>query len=228
MRIIVIIPAYNEEKCIEKVVKGIKEMHQEMTVLVVNDGSKDQTEQKAVQAGAEVISLPHNLGIGGAMQTGYMYAYQYHYDIAIQMDADGQHKPEELKQIMRPLLQQQADLALGSRFIQHSSYKSSLSRRIGIIILAFVVSLMTRVKIKDVTSGFRAVNAKGIKLFSEDYSTDYPEVDSLVLAHKSGFRIKEVPVEMEQRQAGFSSIHSWKSIYYMIKVTLSVLVKSVR
>lgn len=225
-KVVIIIPAYNEEKSIGKVVRTILSLHPEFSVLVVNDGSSDQTALVAAKAGANVITLPQNLGIGGAVQTGYLYAYRHGYDIAVQVDADGQHKPEELDKIILPLLRGEADLVLGSRFVEKTSYQGSASRRAGIMILSKLVSLVTRQPLKDVTSGFRAINRRGIELFAREYSTDYPEVDSLVYMKKKGYRIKEVSVEMEQRAAGVSSITALKSAYYMVKVTLSILMKS--
>lgn len=227
-KVVIIIPAYNEERSIGNVVSTILALHPEFSVLVINDGSTDHTASVAEKAGAKVVTLPQNLGIGGAVQTGYLYASRHGYDIAIQVDADGQHKPEELDKIILPLLRGEADLVLGSRFVEKTRYQSSAGRRTGIMILSSLVSLFTRQPLKDVTSGFRAINRRGIELFAKDYSTDYPEVDSLVLIKKKGYRIKEVSVEMEQRTAGTSSITALKSAYYMIKVTLSIVMKSFR
>lgn len=228
LKVAIIIPAYNEENSIGAVVRTIHSLHPNFTVLVINDGSADRTAAVATAAGANVITLPQNLGIGGAVQTGYIYAHRHGYDIAVQVDADGQHKPEELEKVLAPLVQGEADLVLGSRFVEKTSYQSSLSRRTGIVILSGLVSFFARQPLKDVTSGFRAINRRTIEMFAKDYSTDYPEVDSLVLVKKKGFRIKEVSVEMEQRVAGTSSITMIKSGYYMIKVTLSILMKSFR
>jgi glycosyltransferase involved in cell wall biosynthesis len=228
LKVCIIIPAYNEERSIFHVIREILQLHPDFTVLVVNDGSSDRTEQVAKSAGADVITLPQNLGIGGAVQTGYRYAAARGYDIAVQVDADGQHKPEELDKILEPIRQDEADMVLGSRFVEQTGYRSSAGRRTGIIILSSLVTLFARQPLKDVTSGFRAINRKVIKMFAEDYSTDYPEVDSLILVKKEKFRIREVPVEMEQRQTGSSSITSLKSVYYMIKVSLSIMMKSFR
>jgi glycosyltransferase involved in cell wall biosynthesis len=223
-RVCIIIPAFNEEKSIFSVIERILQLHPEFTVLVVNDGSTDLTAAAAKSAGAKVVTLPQNLGIGGAVQTGYRYAAANGYEIAVQVDADGQHKPEELDKIIAPILLGQADMVLGSRFMHKTSYRSSASRRTGILLLSSLVSMLSGQQLKDVTSGFRAVNRRGIEMFA--HSTDYPEVDSLIMMKKNKLRIREVGVEMEQRQAGHSSITPIKSAYYMIKVTLSVMVKS--
>ncbi|WP_307167973.1 glycosyltransferase family 2 protein [Carboxydocella sp. ULO1] len=225
---IVIIPAYNEEKSIGIVVKKILKIYPEFTILVIDDGSNDNTADIAFQAGAKVIRLPQNLGIGGAVQTGYLYALYNKYEIAIQIDADGQHKPEELHKILKPIVEKEADLVIGSRYVKKTQYKSTFSRRVGMIILSALVSLITKQVFKDTTSGFRAANRKVIKLFAKEYSTDYPEVDSLVVAKMYGLNIKEVSVEMEQRIAGSSSITPLRSVYYMIKVSLSLLVRAIR
>ncbi len=225
-KVVVIIPAYNEQDSIGLVIKQVLQYH--CTVLVIDDGSSDQTGSAAAKAGAEVISLPQNLGIGGAVQTGYLFAFRHGYDIAVQVDADGQHKPRELHKILQPLLDGEADLALGSRYIAKTSFKSSFSRRTGMILLSLLVTMLTGQRIYDTTSGFRAANRKVIELFAHEYSTDYPEVDALVLARKNGMRIKEVSVEMDQRCAGESSITPFRSAYYVTKVILALLVRSLR
>jgi glycosyltransferase involved in cell wall biosynthesis len=227
-KVCIIIPAYNEENSVPNVIRKILRLHPFFTVLVINDGSSDRTSAVAKAAGADVITLPQNLGIGGAVQTGYIYAAKNGYDIAIQVDADGQHKPEELDKIIAPIIRNEADMVVGSRFVERTSYQSSAGRRTGIVILSSLVSLFARQSLKDVTSGFRAINRKGIEMFAKDYSTDYPEVDSLILAKKKKLRIQEVSVEMEQRHTGTSSITMIKSAYYMIKVTLSIMMKSFR
>lgn len=227
-KILIIIPAYNEENSIQDVVRELLAVPANLTVLVVNDGSADHTAEQADLAGAEVISLAYNLGIGGAVQTGYIYAERHHYDIAVQVDADGQHKPRELSRLLQPIFCGTADMVLGSRFVTRTQYRSSFSRRLGIIVLSGLVSIMNRQRIYDVTSGFRAVNHKGIALFARDYSTDFPEVDSLVLFKHHGLRIQEISVEMEPRLTGRSSITKLKSLYYMLKVSLTLLMRMIR
>jgi glycosyltransferase involved in cell wall biosynthesis len=227
-RIVAIIPAFNEEKNVSDVIEGLKRLGPHVTPLVIDDGSSDRTAEVARRAGAEVISLLQNLGIGGAVQTGYLYALERNFDIAVQVDADGQHKPAELTKIIEPLLRGEADLVLGSRFVERTSYVSGTTRRFGIRILAAFVSALNHQRLYDVTSGFRAVGRDGIKLFAVDYATDYPEVDSLVLFKKKGLRIVEVPVEMEPRQEGSSSITPLRSVYYMLKVTLVLFMRSLK
>jgi glycosyltransferase involved in cell wall biosynthesis len=227
-RIVAIIPAFNEEKSVANVVRGLLRIGPNVTPLVIDDGSSDRTAEVAREAGAEVISLLQNLGIGGAVQTGYLYARKRGYDIAVQVDADGQHKPDQLMKIVEPLLRGEADLVLGSRFVERTSYVAGSARRLGIRILASFVSAINRQRLYDVTSGFRAIGRKGIELFAVDYATDYPEVDSLVLIKKRGLRIVEVPVEMEPRQEGSSSITPLRSVYYMVKVTLVLFMRSLK
>lgn len=227
-KILIIIPAYNEGGSIRHVIEDVQKHCPTADILVVDDGSKDRTKEIAKRCGANVITLPANLGIGGAMQTGYRYAYRRGYDIAVQVDGDGQHKAEELRHILEPLLDGDADLAIGSRFINQTGFLSSKSRRIGIKILSTIVSTITRMRVLDVTSGFRAANKRAIAVFESDYATDYPEVDSIVLIHRSGLRIREVPVIMEARVSGTSSISAIKSVYYMIKVTLALFIRSLK
>lgn len=228
IKCLAIIPAYNEQETVGMVVDKIFRELPGATVLVVNDCSTDDTSIVARQAGALVIDLPQNLGIGGAMQTGYIYAFVNDFDIAFQIDADGQHPPEELHKLLLPLLSNEADMILGSRYVEKTRYESTFSRRLGMVILSFLISIFARQKIMDTTSGFRGINRNIIKIFAKEYSTDYPEVDALVLIKKNGFRIKEISVEMKQRLGGQSSITPIKSAYYMIKVSLSLLIRSLR
>lgn len=227
-KIIILIPAYNEEKSIKDVIEKTKKNISEADILVINDGSKDQTAQKASEAGAIVVELPFNLGIGGAMQTGYLYAKQNNYDIAIQCDGDGQHDPVYIRNIIEPIIQDNADMVVGSRYLQKTLYKSKFMRRIGILFFSGFVSMLIGKKITDPTSGFRAVNQKIIEYFARKYPLDYPEVDVLVRLNNHNFRIMEVPVEMKERQGGRSSITPLRSIYYMTKVSLALIVNSIR
>ncbi|RMG04629.1 MAG: glycosyltransferase family 2 protein [Nitrospirae bacterium] len=223
-RCLIIIPAHNEEDALSRVLKDLEENVPRYQKVVVNDGSTDNTSAVARANGVVVIDLPYNLGIGGAVQTGYRYAFINNYDIAVQFDADGQHIAKEIPLLVNPVLHGEADLVVGSRFLKESGYTSSVMRQVGIKILAGVISLITRSKITDPTSGFRAANRKVIEFFNRVYPDDYPEPESLVLLHKAGFKVREVPVRMRKRQAGDSTITPMRAIYYMIKVLLSIFV----
>lgn len=228
MKILVIIPAYNEEGAIGFVIEGIRGSMPEADILVVNDGSGDNTSAKAAHAGARVLDLPFNLGIGGAMQTGYQYARDHDYDIAIQVDGDGQHNPAYIRDLVAPLCSDTTDMAIGSRYVERTAYKSTVGRRTGMIFFSTLISLLTNQRVKDTTSGFRAVNKKVIQYFARHYPPDYPEVDVLVKLFKKNFRVVEMPVEMNPRRNGRSSITPLRSIYYMIKVSLSLIIGTLR
>ncbi len=223
-KVLVIIPAFNEEGSIEKVIEGIKINLPQATVLVVNDGSKDLTSDIARNNGALVLDIPFNLGIGGAMQAGYQYAYEKGYDIAIQVDADGQHDPKEIAKLLKVLEEKKMDVAMGSRFIGDLGYKSSTMRRIGISIFSRVISMIVGQKITDPTSGFRAANRKAIQLFASNYPQDYPEPEVVILLHQCRLKMGEVPVGMSERHSGESSITKIRSVYYMVKVLLAIFV----
>jgi glycosyltransferase involved in cell wall biosynthesis len=222
--ILVIIPAYNEEGSVGKVVEEVRSHYPQIKTLVVNDGSTDLTSEKAKASGAIVLDLPFNLGIGGAMQAGYQYACQRGYDIAVQVDADGQHDPKEIIKLLPALQAKEADVVIGSRFIGDSEYKSSFMRRIGITIFSGVISMIVRQKITDPTSGFRAANRKAIQLFASNYPQDYPEPEAVVLLHQCRLKMGEVPVGMSERYSGESSITKIRSVYYMVKVLLAIFV----
>ncbi|MGZ3512717.1 MAG: glycosyltransferase family 2 protein [Thermodesulfobacteriota bacterium] len=223
-RALVIIPAFNEEGSLDRVVRGVNTHLPQAHVLVVNDGSTDRTSEKAKASGATVLDLPFNLGIGGAMQAGYRYAYEKAYDIAIQVDADGQHDPEEIRKLLAALEVQKVDVAIGSRFIESSEYKGSIMRRIGIAIFSGVISTIVKQKITDPTSGFRASNRRAIQLFASNYPQDYPEPEVLILLHQCHLKMGEVPVGMSKRYFGESSITKIRSVYYMVKVLLAIFV----
>lgn len=223
-----IIPALNEESTVARVIRSIAEATDEVDVVVISDGSTDRTAEEALAAGAYVIELPVNLGIGGAMQTGYRYARERGYAFAVQIDADGQHDPGDLPRLLAHARSGAADMILGSRYIEKTAYRSSRSRRVGMILLATLVRLAVGYPIKDTTSGYRVVNRRTIELFSSRYPLDYPEVEVLVLLHRHRMRVLEVPVEMKERQAGESSITTLKSAYYMFKVSLAVLLEVMR
>lgn len=226
LNILVIIPAYNEEASIGSVIREVREHAPEADILVINDGSTDRTESCAREAGAKVLTLPYNVGIGGGMQTGYLYAKQMGYDIAVQMDADGQHPAEELRKLIAGITEQ--DLVIGSRFLGEATFRSSTARRMGIAFFSRLVSWVTGERFTDTTSGFRAAGRKVIELYARYYPTDYPEVESIVYLKHQGCRIAEIPVEMRPRTTGRSSITPWRSAYYMVKVTLSVLMSALR
>ncbi len=223
-RILVIIPAYNEEDSIGRVIEDVRTNCPQMDILVVNDGSADHTSDRARASGVVVLDLPFNLGIGGGMQTGYKYAAEKGYDIAIQVDGDGQHDPKEIPKLLQTLEERKVDVAIGSRFITDLEYKATTMRRVGITVLSKVISIMVRQKITDPTSGFRASRQKAIQLFAVNYPQDYPEPEVVVLLSKSGLKMAEVPVTMSQRYSGESSITKIRSIYYMVKVLLAIFV----
>ncbi len=221
---LVIVPAFNEEKVISKVIDDIRHNFKATDIVVINDGSTDKTADNARQAGAKVINLTINLGIGGAVQTGFMYAHQEHYDVAIQFDGDGQHMGDQITSLTSPILSGEADVVIGSRFLDRKGYSSSFMRRFGIIVLSSINSFVLGQKITDSTSGFRAYNKCAIEFLSSNYPQDYPEPESINVLVKNGFRIKEVYVKMMARMEGNSSITSLLSIYYMLKVMLAILV----
>lgn len=223
MKNLVIIPAYNEQGSIEKVIKKLRDDCPEADYVVINDCSKDNTLKVLNDCGANYISLPLNLGIGGGVQTGYKYALQNGYDIAIQIDGDGQHDTAYLRKVIQPILEGQADIAIGSRFIDKEGFQSSGMRRAGIKFLSMLIRFVCGTNVNDVTSGFRAVNRRFIKVYAEEYPVDYPEPEAIVKASLLGARIKEIPVIMKERESGESSISAWKSIYYMIKVSLAIV-----
>jgi glycosyltransferase involved in cell wall biosynthesis len=221
---IAIVPALNEEQTVGRVIDEIRAFDPGFDIVVVDDGSTDRTAGVAADRGAHVLRLPFNLGIGGAMQTGFRFAFEQGFDVAVQIDGDGQHDPSQLTKILGPVLAGEADLCVGSRFTGEGAYRSSFVRRIGIKIFARVVSAVVRQKVTDTTSGFRAVNRKGIALFAVDYPHDYPEVEATVMCVKHKLRLVEVPVEMRERGGGVSSITALRSVYYMSKVLLAIFV----
>ncbi len=230
MKVLLIIPAYNEEENIVRVYQKIKKSDKSLDVIVINDGSKDKTGILCKENHIPCINLVHNLGIGGAVQTGYKYALHNNYDIAIQFDGDGQHDVAYIKTLMEPIIEKKANMVIGSRFIDKmsSNFKSSRTRRIGITLISFFIKLVTGKKIYDTTSGFRAIDRTLIEEFSTNYPVEYPEPVSTTEALKNKYTVVEVPVSMNERELGKSSIHTWKSAYYMINVILSILVVGIR
>lgn len=234
VRVLLILPAYNEQETIVNTVSRIRDARFPAGVavdyLVINDGSADGTETLCRAHGIPCLSLVRNLGIGGAVQTGYLYAARMGYDAAVQFDGDGQHDIGSLEALLRPLLEDRADFTVGSRFLagEDGGFRSTLLRRVGIRYLSGLIRLLTGKRVLDVTSGYRAANRKALEYLAGDYPVDYPEPESLVLLHKRGFRVEEVPVKMFQREGGQSSIGSLQSVYYMIKVTLAIVCAAMR
>lgn len=229
-RILIIIPAYNEEKNIAKVIQSLYDADETYECLVINDGSRDNTQHEAEACGlATVIQLPANLGIGGAVQTGFKYAFYNDIDYAIQFDGDGQHLASEIPKILAPLQANDYDVCIGSRFVEKTlGFQSTFMRRIGIRIFEWMNRVLIRKKITDSTSGFRAYNKQAIAFLAANYPTDYPEPETVILLGKNDFRIREVSVEMIERQGGESSISGLKSAHYMIKVILAMLMTAQR
>jgi glycosyltransferase involved in cell wall biosynthesis len=228
MEILVIIPAYNEAHSIGEVISQVKTSMPEADIVVVDDGSTDATATIAQAAGAFVVSLPNNLGIGGAMQTGYIFAAETGYDIAVQVDGDGQHDPTEICDLINAMEEYQADVVIGSRYVEDRGYITPFLRRVGIFILAYIVSLIIRQRVTDTTSGFRAVNRRVIEFCAREYPRDYPEPESVVLFRRAGFRVREIPVTMNPRYGGQSSITPMRSFYYMVKVLLAIFIGLLR
>ena len=234
-KILLIIPAYNESENITNVYNTIKEYNErtddiKLDYVIINDGSTDNTMEICKKYNMNVVELINNLGIGGAVQTGYLYAYQNGYDIAVQFDGDGQHDVNYVANICKPLIEENVDLCIGSRYLDNTSskFKSTFMRRFGKNIISIIIKICTGKKITDPTSGFRAANRDIMKLFAKDYPTDYPEPESIVNVIKSGYKVTETPVSMNERVGGKSSINVLKSAHYMIKVSISLIIDSLR
>lgn len=223
-RVLVIIPAYNESETIAEVVQSVRTQTPGYEVVVIDDGSADDTAAIARRAGANLIRLPYNMGIGSAMQTGYRYALQEGYDIAVQCDADGQHPVHQIERLVTLVGEGKADLVIGSRYVADTDYHPSFSRRVGKSLLSRLVSSVTGGGITDTTSGFRAMNTDVLALFAQHYPDDYPEAEALVTLYKNGLKAVEVPVDMLQRQGGISSISPRRAIYYIVKVSLAIFI----
>ena len=219
----VVVPAFNEGRSIASVVQSIEEHMPRATVAVVNDGSRDDTAQRAREAGATVLDLAINLGIGGAVQTGFKFALERGFTYVIQIDGDGQHDPSESRHLIETLVDGGADIAIGSRWLGRGDYVAARNRRYGMKILESIVSWRAESRFTDTTSGFRALNRRAIALFAEHYPRDYPEVESIVVAHHYGLTVVEVPVAMKQREHGESSIRGLKSLYFMVRVTMGLM-----
>ena len=222
-KLIAIIPAYNEAENIEKVLADLMENAPECDHVIINDCSKDDTEKISRERGYNVISLPVNLGIGGAVQTGYRYARKHGYEYALQFDGDGQHRADQIRKMLKVMTDEpQTDMVIGSRFIEKDGFQSSRLRRFGIGYFTKLIKLLTGVVITDPTSGMRLVNKRLIDVFAEDYPRDYPEPDSEVQILRKGYKVCEVPVLMQEREGGKSSISIKAGVYYMIKVSFAI------
>jgi len=224
---LIIIPAYNEEGSIARVVEHIHKHVPQADILVVDDGSRDRTARRARESGAMVIRLPYNMGIGSAVQSGFLFAKEKGYHFCVQVDGDGQHPASEIPRLLAAL-ENGMDMAIGSRFVESTNYRPPFFRAMGIKIFSFLVSLIVGRRVYDTTSGFRACGRKAIVLLTETYPHDYPEVEALITLHRNGMRFVEVPVEMNYRQEGRSSISAKAGAYYMMKVTLAVLVAVIK
>ncbi len=220
-----VVPAYNESATIVGVVEALHKHAPRFDTLVVDDGSTDNTDALASHAGARVLKLPFNLGIGGAVQTGFVYAREHAYDFLAQVDADGQHDAAELQRLVAEMEAEGVDMVCGSRFLTDDHrYPAPISRRTGIHIFAFLLSRIVGMRVSDPTSGFRLYNRRAIELFARDYPHDYPEVEAVLMLHHHRLRMREIPVKMYTRGGGVSSISTGKSAYYMIKVLLALFV----
>ena len=222
-RIAVIIPAYNEEKTIGSVVRGVKELGDGYEVIVINDCSRDATTRNAEAEGATVLELPVNLGIGGAVQTGLKYALASGFDACVQVDGDGQHPPQEIPKLIEPLFDNGFDMVVGSRFLG-GTYRVPLMRALGIRVISLFLKITMGVSFRDTTSGFRALSMPAMEFFASCYPQDYPEPESLLLAYIKGFKVAEVAVEMNYREHGISSITPIHAVYYMTKVLLAMVI----
>ena len=229
MKILLIIPAYNEEENILNTCKTIEKSNQKVDYIVINDGATDNTEKVLKENNINHIKLVNNLGIGGAVQTGYKYAYENDYDIAIQFDGDGQHDVNYVSNICEPLISGQADMCIGTRYLDksESEFQSTFMRRLGANIISVFIKILCHKKITDPTSGFRAVNKKVIEEFAKNYPTEYPEPESTVSLLVNGYKVQEVPVSMNERIGGVSSIRLWKTADYMVKVVLAIIIDSI-
>ena len=227
VRILVIVPAYNEADNIATTIESIRKNAPGTDILVINDGSRDETLQILKDCSVSYLNLRTNLGIGGAVQSGYIYARENQYDYAVQIDADGQHDPSYILEMVRWMQENQIDVGIGSRFITKQGFQSSAARRMGIHFLSNLIRLNCGVRIYDVTSGYRIANRRFIEVFARDYSDDYPEPDAILTAVRHGGKVAEYPVIMHERMMGESSIGFRKSVYYMVKVSLSIMMHRV-
>jgi len=223
MRVAAIVPAFNEARSLARLAERLRAHAPDVDVCVVDDGSTDETAQVAAALGWTVLRLPMNLGIGGAVQAGYLWALEHGHDVAVQIDGDGQHDPADLGALLAPVLAGRADVVVGSRFLSNGGFKSTLVRRAGIRYLSWFLRLRCGARVTDPTSGFRAAGKAAIALFARYYPSDYPEPEAIALARRAGLRLAEAPVHMRERAHGRSSITMLRSVYYLVKVSLALV-----
>lgn len=228
MKKLIIIPAYNEEENIVKTVESILRDSTGFDYVIINDCSRDNTRKICEERGYNIVNLPINLGIGGAVQTGYKYAVRNGYDMAVQVDGDGQHDPSFLEEMASYLEEHDVDMVIGSRFIEKQGFQSSGLRRVGIRFFTFLIRILTGKKITDPTSGLRMVGENVLQIFAEEYPKDYPEPETVVGVLRRGMKVEEIPVIMHEREGGVSSISMKKSVYYMVKVSLAIIIERIR
>lgn len=227
-KILVIIPAHNEEESIGKVIDETRALNPNIDLLVVDDASSDATAKVASEKGVRVACLSVNLGIGGAVQTGFKLAKLLGYEIAVQLDGDGQHDPSFILNLVEPVAKGETDIAVGSRHLYNGNAKSSLTRGIGIRFFSWLTTRATTMSITDCSSGFRALNRKAFELFADNYPVDFPDAEALIMAHRDGLRVIEVPARFRERQNGRSSLRLWRMLYYPLKETLSITMMMTR
>jgi glycosyltransferase involved in cell wall biosynthesis len=223
MRVAAIVPAYNEARNLPPLAEALRACGSVEDVCVVDDGSTDRTAAVAASLGWKVLRLPMNLGIGGAVQAGYLWAWEHGYDVAVQIDGDGQHDPAYVDALLGPIREGRADFVIGSRFLANEGYRSTTIRRAGITYLSWFLRLRCGARVTDPTSGFRAANREALELFARYYPSDYPEPEAVALARRAGLRIAEVPVLMNERAHGASSITAARTLYYLVKVSLALV-----
>ena len=223
MRVAATVPAFNEARNLERLAEALRTRAPGCDVCVVDDGSSDGTARVAASLGLSVLRLPLNLGIGGAVQAGYLWAWERGYDVAVQIDGDGQHDPAFLEALVAPVADGRADVVIGSRFLAEGGFRSTAVRRAGIRYLSWFLRLRCGVRVTDPTSGFRAAGRRAIELFARYYPSDYPEPEAIALARRAGLRVEEVPVRMQERAHGVSSITALRTLYYLVKVSLALV-----
>jgi len=228
MRVAAIVPAYNEGRNLPRLAEALLAHAPALDVCVVDDGSTDDTARVAASLGWTVLRLPVNLGIGGAVQAGYLWARDRGHDVAVQIDGDGQHDPAFLPRLLAPIQEGRADVVIGSRFLSEGGFRSTLVRRAGIRYLAWFLRLRCGARVTDPTSGFRAASRAAIEFFARRYPSDYPEPEAIALASRHGLRVAEVPVTMHERAHGSSSITWARTLYYLVKVSIALVLLPVR